>query len=1830
MGDARRRSVTTAALPVVLALVAGGLLVAPAAAALDEHDRPTSVGGDAGDRLTAQSDGGSPPGHEHPAGTFQNSFVEAAHVAAEADGPLAANAALPTGFSDQKVIGGFSEAVSADFAPDGTAFVALKTGQVKVAEYGGATGTWGVATDFADLQTQVDNYGDRGLTGIAVDPQFPTRPYVYVNYTYDKDPRDGSGGVVPKWGKGAAYDDCPAPATEANPSITGCVVQDRVTRLTASHSSGAWRMTSEKELLVSGCYQFSSHASGDVAFGPDGKLYASSGEGASFNTQDYGQYSSPCPGDPADEGGSLRSQDYRSASDALGVDGSVFRMDPDSGVVPAQANASSWLVAYGQRNPWRLAFRPKADGSGLSNELWSADVGASKSEEVNRIPDVTAVTTPVNRGWPCYEGDYTQSQVQPAWDALNRPLCETLYSQGLGAVQKPVFSYQTRDGGPLVAGEDCANETSSVSGVAFGTAQSNYPAAYKGAMFFSDFARSCIWVLAKLGDGEPDPTKIQTFVQAAATPVDLLTGPGGDLYYVDYGLTADGGVGEGLAGVHRIVYTGSNAVPTARITSPGAFSGPAPLTVSFSGATSSDPDADTLTYRWDFDNNGTWDAAGVTSSHTYAVGTYTAKLEVDDGHGHTATTSQQVQAGNTAPVLGAVSPAGSLTWAAGDQISYSATASDQQQGTMLSDSFSWRLEIRHCPSGVCHSHPFGTFTGATGTFTAPPHEYPSHLLLTVTVTDSGGLTDSRTIQLDPKTVDLTFASSPTGAQVTVGETPHPAPYTETFIQKSPVTVTAAPTTGSGATIAAFSSWSDAGARSHLVTPGTSNATLTATYTRPTAALVASPTSGTAPLTVSYTASATNAPGATGAFTYAWDLDNDGAFDDGTGATQSATYATSGARTVRVLVTDSRGATDAKSVTVTVAAAPANQSPTARIVADKTSGNAPLTVTFDGTTSSDPDGDVLGYSWDLDGDGTFGDSTAAKPQRTYAAGSYTVGLRVSDGRSGTSSASIVVTANGSPTARIVTTPSPASGTAPLAVSFDGRTSTDPNTGDTLTYSWDLDGNGTFETANSPSPSRTYSVGTTNVTLQVSDGHGGTSTASTTVTATNSAPTITSLSPAAGTTWSVGQALGYSAAAADAQETLADAAFAWNLERQDCATGCARTLVATSTGRSGSVMVPEMPYPSHLFLTLTVTDSAGLTATQTRQLEPRTADLTFATTPTGGVVTVGGADHTAPYVQTFVQGAHVAVSVPAARTVTGAGYAFASWSDTGARSHSVTVPAASTTFTAAYSRQNRLPTAAIAANPSSGTAPLPVSLTGSATDPDGDDTTFAFAWDLDADGQYDDASGATAARSYSGVGPHQVGLQVTDQHSGVATATTTVTVLNSGPTARITTTPENPTGLAPFTVQFDGTGSVDPDGGALVYAWDLDGDGAFDDGTQPTASRVYGVGTTTVKLRVTDLDNATSVASVVVSAPNRNPVAALAAGPASGPAPLLVSLSAAGSSDPDGGALAYAWDLDDDGAFDDATGPTASRTFTGVGGHRVRVQVTDANGGTGTASATVTVTNSGPTASIATSPASGSGPAPLPATLDGTGSADPDGGPLSYAWDLDGDGAYDDATTPTASRTYPVGVTAVGLRVTDQAGGTATATTTITATNTGPTVERVNTYPGGAFYVGQTLGFDVSATDPQQALPDSAYTFVMFGQECAIGCPRVELRRWTGVRTGQFQVPPMPYPSHLYLVATVTDAHGASATKEVLIEPQVSRLEVRATNGLAVDVRAVSRKDGWSGRVVTGSTVRVVAPKQQQRRGTRWVFVRWSDGGERRHDVTVWDPSLTLTAIYRRSR
>ena len=102
---------------------------------------------------------------------------------------------------------------------------------------------------------------------------------------------------------------------------------------------------SEHVAGTDGCAQFSSHSSGDVAFGPDGKLYASAGDGASFRGADYGQandagYPQARPARATRPTRAARCAPRTSAprpDDPLGIDGTIFRMDPDAGLHPATA-----------------------------------------------------------------------------------------------------------------------------------------------------------------------------------------------------------------------------------------------------------------------------------------------------------------------------------------------------------------------------------------------------------------------------------------------------------------------------------------------------------------------------------------------------------------------------------------------------------------------------------------------------------------------------------------------------------------------------------------------------------------------------------------------------------------------------------------------------------------------------------------------------------------------------------------------------------------------------------------------------------------------------------------------------------------------------------------------------------------------------------------------------------------------------------------------------------------------------------------------------------------------------------------------------------------------------------------------------------------------------------------------------------------------------------------------------------------------------------------------------------------------------------------------------
>jgi glucose/arabinose dehydrogenase len=733
-------------------------------------------------------------------------------------GPAAQAATLPAGFQESTVISGLANPTVVRFAADGRVFVAEKRGVVRV--YDSLTDT---SPDvFADLRTNVYNFWDRGLLGMVLHPDFPAQPYVYVLYTYDHEL--GSTAPAPRWGTpGVDSDPCPTPP---GPTADGCVVSGRLSRLTAS---GNQMSGSEQVLIEDWCQQYPSHSVGALEFGADGALYATGGDGASFNFADWGQDGAPVnpcgdpPGGvgaalspPTAEGGALRSQDLRTAGDPVTLDGAVIRVDPATGAAlptnPLAANPdqnAKRIIAYGLRNPFRFTFRPG------TNELWLGDVGWSTWEEINRIPSTTDAVVE-NFGWPCYEGVGRQS----GYDGANLSICETLYGQA-GAVTAPYHAYHHSN--RVVEGETCPTGSSSIAGMQFefSAAANSYPAEYDGALFFADYSRDCIWMMPKGADSRPVPGQVRTFVAGAANPVNLETGPGGDLFYVDF----DGGT------IRRIQYFSTNQPPTA-VAQATPTTGAAPLTVSFNGTGSSDPDpGDTLAYAWDLDGDGAFDDASTAqATYTYtAQGTYAATLRVTDSHGASDTDTVPIAVGNTPPTPTIATPAAGTTWKVGDVISFSGSATDQQDGTLPASRLSWSLVIQHCPSN-CHQHPIQTFSGvAGGSFTGPDHEYPSYLELTLTATDSGGLTGTRTLRLDPRTVVLSFQTTPGGLKLAVNGTQSTATFTRTVIVGSTNTVSAISPQPKGGKSYTFVSWSDGGAQTHTIVAPTTAATYTARF-----------------------------------------------------------------------------------------------------------------------------------------------------------------------------------------------------------------------------------------------------------------------------------------------------------------------------------------------------------------------------------------------------------------------------------------------------------------------------------------------------------------------------------------------------------------------------------------------------------------------------------------------------------------------------------------------------------------------------------------------------------------------------------------------------------------------------------------------------------------------------------------------------------------------------------------------------------------------------------------------------------------------------------------
>jgi len=388
-------------------------------------------------------------------------------------GPAAA-ITLPAGFTDN-LVAAVGTPTALAFTPDGRLLITSQIGDLRVVTPGGAL----LATPALSLGARVCSNSERGLLGVAVDPTFASNHFIYVYYTFNKNPAS-----------------IPACST-----LVSTVPVERVSRYTLPDSN-VIDPVSELVLIDNVLNWGGNHNGGNVLFGPDGFLYFSIGDGGCDYAGDSG-----CQGanDASRDRNILNGKVLR-----IAPDGSIPASNPFQGAGTARCNmgpAAPGLICqetftWGMRNPFRFTFQL---GTGT---LFINDVGEAAFEEVD-IGQAGA-----DYGWPCREGAHpnlTTGKCSPTPPSLVDPL----------------FEYQHTVAIPGTTATGCG----AITGGAFVPARV-WPG-FDGAYLFTDVNCGDIVRLNVAGA----TATASDFETGGAANVHLLFGPsaaGQSLYYTTY------------------------------------------------------------------------------------------------------------------------------------------------------------------------------------------------------------------------------------------------------------------------------------------------------------------------------------------------------------------------------------------------------------------------------------------------------------------------------------------------------------------------------------------------------------------------------------------------------------------------------------------------------------------------------------------------------------------------------------------------------------------------------------------------------------------------------------------------------------------------------------------------------------------------------------------------------------------------------------------------------------------------------------------------------------------------------------------------------------------------------------------------------------------------------------------------------------------------------------------------------------------------------------------------------------------------------------------------
>jgi glucose/arabinose dehydrogenase len=593
-------------------------------------------------------------------------------------------------------------------------------------------------TGVTKIANHIDVYqnSEMGLQTVTLDPDFATNHWVYLYYS---PPLDTPAGAAPER----------LPAGQDDSYWKQWQGYDSLTRY--KWTGDKLDLTTGQEIIrVDTNRGQCCHVAGDVDFDAKGNLYLSTGgntPASGPNVNGYNPINDAATYNPGldERRGSGNTNDLRGKILRIHVQDDGSYTVPDGNLFPAgTAKTRPEIFVMGLRNPYRLSV-DKATGA-VSWGDYGPDAG---NADPNRGPmgyvEWNTTTKPLNSGWPFCTGDNTHPYRDfdfatltpgPAFDC-SAPVNDSRWNTGLKDLppaHPATLWYGDKDtdqpwpeltafrgpggpggqapmGGPVYH-YDADNPSSG-----------KFPKYWDGKAFLAEFSQDYVAALtldgpdgpvSKIENVLPNSERSENGIPPWDNPMDLEFGPDGALYVLDYG---DGFFRQNPdAGLYRIEYAEGDKAPTAVIAAQPS-SGHAPLDVTFDASGSTDPEGSALTYQWDLDGDGTFDATGPKAGRTYTGnGQFQARLKVTDPQGKTGLTSHQITVGNTAPTVKITEPpnGGFFNW--GDTVAYGTDINDPEDGTDVDcTKAAWTFGLGHNQ----HGHPVDSGTGCSGAVLTP-------------------------------------------------------------------------------------------------------------------------------------------------------------------------------------------------------------------------------------------------------------------------------------------------------------------------------------------------------------------------------------------------------------------------------------------------------------------------------------------------------------------------------------------------------------------------------------------------------------------------------------------------------------------------------------------------------------------------------------------------------------------------------------------------------------------------------------------------------------------------------------------------------------------------------------------------------------------------------------------------------------------------------------------------------------------------------------------------------------------------------------------------------